>query len=331
MSYILTKRIAFTALCLIIASLVVIPALLLFVNRGKTCFSFNIANILSCKLDPDPILKSFGLNQTENEKLIHHLISEGYSCACRMRIDYSGVDKSVSGYYVYKGQDDRICKMLFGSHVSGIKENDPYPISKNVNETYHCNIYDRPIDIGKPVIYLYPTSVEKVRVHIDFQGKFIATYPNFIEGTSSWDVTAFPDGKIINEIDGKEYSYLFWEGESYDMKVDLSSGFVVSGVDTAVFLQSKLAEIGLTPREYNEFIVYWMPKMKSNQYNLIHFVGKEYSDIAVLEIVPKPESILRIFMVYKPLKEKVKVFPQEFPKFDRNGFTVVEWGGSEIR
>ena len=71
--------------------------------------------------------------------------------------------------------------------------------------------------------------------------------------------------------------------------------------------------------------------MKSNQHNLIHFVGKEYSDIAVLEIVPKPESILRIFMVYKPLKEKVKVFPQEFPKFDRNGFTVVEWGGSEIR
>ena len=47
----------------------------------------------------------------------------------------------------------------------------------------------------------------------------------------------------------------FWEGEN-NTDYDFSKGFCVAGADTADFLREKLAEIGLTPREYNEFIVY---------------------------------------------------------------------------
>ena len=45
---------------------------------------------------------------------------------------------------------------------------------------------------------------------------------------------------------------------------DFSRGFVVRGSDTAAFLREKLAYMGLTPREYNEFIVYWLPRMQNN-------------------------------------------------------------------
>ena len=38
--------------------------------------------------------------------------------------------------------------------------------------------------------------------------------------------------------------------------------------------------MGLTPREYNEFIVYWLSKMQHNAYNLIAFQGSEYTDHA---------------------------------------------------
>ena len=182
----------------------------------------------------------------------------------------------------------------------------------------------------KPVIYLYPTTKQIVKLNIDYKGKFIVTYPEYNNG---WNVTAYPDGKIVNNIDGKEYSYLFWEG-IFDENVNYnqSAGFIVAGKDTANFLQNKLQEFGLTPKEYNEFIVYWLPQMLNNEFNLIHFATKaEYDDKAVLNITPKPDSVLRVFMTFKKLDNKISVFPQVIKPFVRTGFSVVEWGGTEIK
>jgi hypothetical protein len=183
---------------------------------------------------------------------------------------------------------------------------------------------------AKPVIYLYPTSTEKVKVQLDYKGIITADYPPYNFEQKGWTVTATPDGKIIGE-DGKEYSYLFWEGQSLTpVNYDLSTGFIVRGEDTREFLQTTLAKMGLTPKEYNEFIVYWYPKMKDNKYNLIHFAESEYTDTALLTITPKPDSMLRVFMVFKPLDNTINIKPQEIESFVRNGFTVVEWGGDEI-
>ena len=89
--------------------------------------------------------------------------------------------------------------------------------------------------------------------------------------------------------------------------------------------------MGLTPREYNEFIVYWFPKMQNNKYNLIHFADKTYTDTAPLKITPKPDSILRVFMVYKPLNKPISIKKQKIKPFKRKWFTVIEWGGSELK
>lgn len=180
----------------------------------------------------------------------------------------------------------------------------------------------------KPVIYLYPQNVTNVSVKVNYQPGFLATYPSYNNG---WEVMAHPDGKLTNT-DGKEYSYLYWEGKQNNSSYDLSTGFVVKGKDTALFLQEKLVQIGLTPKEYNEFIVYWLPQMVGNSYNLIHFAtNEEYNQRVPLEINPSPDSVLRVFMVFKPLNKYLAVKPQSFAPFIRNGFTVVEWGGSEIK
>jgi hypothetical protein len=89
--------------------------------------------------------------------------------------------------------------------------------------------------------------------------------------------------------------------------------------------------MGLTPREYNEFIVYWLPIMKENKYNLITFAGEEYENIAQLKITPQPDSILRIMMLFKPLNKPIKVEEQQLKPFTRKGFTVVEWGGTQVQ
>lgn len=179
---------------------------------------------------------------------------------------------------------------------------------------------------AKPVIYLYPTEKTDVKVSLDFDGELTCTYPAY---NDKWNVTASPNGTILNKSDGKEYSYLFWEGTS-DTKYDLSKGFVVKGSDTVDFLQEKLAYLGLTPKEYNEFIVYWLPMLQDNKYNLITFQGETYTNSAKLEITPKPDSMLRVFMAYKPLEESIEIEEQELSPFERKGFSVIEWGGTSI-
>jgi len=192
----------------------------------------------------------------------------------------------------------------------------------------HVPISPEPILAEKPVIYLYPTKQETVSIKLNFNGQLTCTYPDYKNG---WNVVAAPDGALTNLDDKKQYSCLFWEGVSNEAKWDLSKGFVVAGKDTKDFLQEKLAFLGLTPKEYNEFIIYWLPVIKNNKFNLVSFAGREYEEIAPMQITPKPDSVLRVFMVFKPLDHYMEVQPQELKLFERKGFTVVEWGGTELK
>ena len=179
--------------------------------------------------------------------------------------------------------------------------------------------------LGKPVIYLYPEQETDVSVRLDLDGELTASYPTYDGG---WTVTARPDG-TLTDLSGREYYCLYWEGLS-DVEFDMSRGFVVPGGDTAAFLETALAQLGLTAREANEFIIYWLPLMQSNPYNLIAFQQERYTDIAPLEISPAPDSLIRVFMVWKPLEQPVEIAPQILTAPKRTGFTVVEWGGSQL-
>lgn len=188
-------------------------------------------------------------------------------------------------------------------------------------------IYLYPEDCdAKPVIYLDVPAELDVTVRLDYAGTLTSTYPAYEDG---WHVLARPDGTLTDPDTGREYYCLFWEGVS-DAQYDLSAGFCVAGEDTAAFLEDALAKLGLNEREANEFIIYWLPRMEGNTWNLISFQGTAYTDSAVLDIDPAPDSVLRVFMAWKGLDRPVEVEPQEFQPFERTGFTVVEWGGCEM-
>ena len=177
---------------------------------------------------------------------------------------------------------------------------------------------------GKPVIYLYPEEVTDCTVTVDYS-PFTYTYPTYNDG---WEVTAYPDGRLINKADGTEHYYLFWEGGARPLW-EFESGFVVKGSDTEAFLREKLAYLGLTPREYNDFITYWVPKMQNSPYNLITFAEEQYEELAPLTVTPKPDSVVRVHMVYLPLEQPIEIPEQELTPMERTGFTVVEWGGTD--
>ena len=201
------------------------------------------------------------------------------------------------------------------------------PTARNASQTFDFTAHQE-IYVKEPVIYLYPTTEQQISVKLIFNGKFTSTYPEYKNG---WEEIAHPDGTLLNLGDNKEYSYLLWEGILDNNSWDMTKGFVVAGKDTKDFLQDKLSLMGLTPKEYNDFIAYWLPKMQDNQYNLITFANEEYQQRVQLSIDPKPDSVLRVFMVYKPLTKKVSLPPQQLMSFNRTGYSVVEWGGSEVR
>lgn len=207
------------------------------------------------------------------------------------------------------------------------EEIDSFFIAKTIKVTEIDDVDPDEMVVMKPVIYLYPKSKTDVNVKLDYKGELKVTYPEY--KNYGWNVTANADGTLVDILTGREYSYLFWEGKD-NKKYDMSEGFVVEGKDTAKFLQEKLSYMGLTPKEYNEFIVFWLPMMQENKYNLITFQGKEYTENAKLLINPKPDSVLRVYMTWKALDEKIEIPEQKLSTFDRKGFTVVEWGGSEV-
>ena len=178
----------------------------------------------------------------------------------------------------------------------------------------------------KPVIYLYPEVPTEVSVKLTVDGELTCTYPAYDQGWDSF--VAYPDGTLVFP-DGKQYYCLYWEGIQ-NMDCDFSKGFCVKGEDTATFLEWALAQQGLTPREANEFIIYWLPRMERNPYNVISFQTEAYTEGAVLDIQPSPDSLLRVFMAWYPSDVAVKMEAQEFASFERIGFTVVEWGGCEL-
>ena len=181
---------------------------------------------------------------------------------------------------------------------------------------------------AKPVIYLYPEEETDVSVQVDFNrnGELTCTYPEYKDG---WKVTAMPDGTLYDE-NGDEYYCLYWEADGNAL-FDNSKGFCVKGEDTAEFLREKLMYIGLTAREANEFIIYWLPIMQENPYNIITFHTDDYVNAVPLTVSPIPDSVIRVFMTFRASNSEIVIPIQTLPQYKRNGFTVVEWGGGEIK
>ena len=180
-----------------------------------------------------------------------------------------------------------------------------------------------------PIIYLYPDEETEVNVKLTLDGKLTASYPRYNEDLG-WTVTASPDG-TLTDANGREYEYLFWEGD-LAIKPDLTQGFCIKGEDTAEFLEDSLSKLGLTDKEADTFIMYWLPQLESNKYNVITFQTEAYEDAASLEITPLPDTVIRVNMLWYPVNSYVDKEPQDLESLNpdtREGFTVVEWGGEK--
>jgi len=175
---------------------------------------------------------------------------------------------------------------------------------------------------------MYPESEIEVQVKLSNKENLIHTYPKYIDG---WNVIASPDGNLVDMNTGRKLYCLYWEGND-DSKIDMTEGFVIQGIDTIKFLEEKLSILGLSEREANEFIIYWLPIMENNKYNYIRFrTSTEINNYMQLDISPKPDIVIRVIMDFKPLDVYVLTKQQKLDTPHRSGFVVVEWGARQLQ
>ncbi len=126
------------------------------------------------------------------------------------------------------------------------------------------------------------------------------------------------------------YNYLFWEAKSTN-SIDISqvkTGFFVKNDEVISFLEEKLTEAGLTSQEQADFITFWAPRLNQNKLNFIHFMFNQTCNrLAELNISPTPDNIYRIYILWSKVDEEFEIDEQKIIRANREGFTVIEWGG----
>jgi len=281
----------------------------------------------------------------------------------RLEKDFmSGDTKATASVYEFEGYNKYTIEKAVGPDAVTLTVklnvigdvNQAYPASlKYVNETVNeCKLKDytilvidhdgsqlmnkkcseaatsQPVVALKPVIYAYPTKETNINFKVDYKGDFAYTYPTYSRDTG-WNMKVKPDGEMTAK-DGNKYPYLFWEGKKYDLAINKNEGFVVKKEDVNKFLEEKLTYLGLNYREKTDFITFWAPKMMEKNYYYINFANKQFDEMSPLTVTPKPDSIQRIFMVFEGLDKPKTLTEQKLEKFERFGYSVIEWGGSVL-
>ena len=193
--------------------------------------------------------------------------------------------------------------------------------------------YDHPAE--KPVIYLYSTKPTNVNLSIDFKGDLTFMYPRYDNG---WHVNVSKKG-IQNQADQKIYPYLFWEGVSSELGFVTTpngmEGYFIQTDSTISFLENTLTQLGLNQTEITDFITFWGPQIEKHRYATIQFLVDEAytNEIAGINVNPAPDSMRRIYLLFEgseiELKQNFLTAPDLKP-FVRDGFTLVEWGGTAL-
>ncbi len=183
--------------------------------------------------------------------------------------------------------------------------------------------------IGKPVIYLYPTKDTLVNVKLNIPGTITQSIPLYPDG--GWkNVLAHPNGSL--EYQGKTYSELYYES-AVDKISPPQKGLVMEKSKLEQELRTLTSKLGLIDKEQQEFLDYWLPKLKQINYPYV-FVSviepKEKERIDGVNINPVPDTKIEFLAYFKGLDKKIAVEPLVLPNEppQRVGFTAVEWGGT---
>ena len=192
------------------------------------------------------------------------------------------------------------------------------------------------IMVDKPVIYAYSETEIDFSIILKPKGELTFTYPAISEN-NSWKMKTGKNGNLLSE-KAIEFPYLFWEAKQNQLSLELhktSSNEIIAGKDLVSYFEIELEKLGFNAKEKTDFITYWCPKFyDSKMVQVQFFVDDNCAVISDLIISPKPDNLRRIYVLFQLNTDVETDFnskPLNVKPFSRAGFTVLEWGGSEIK
>ncbi len=177
----------------------------------------------------------------------------------------------------------------------------------------------------KPAIYLYPQKPQDINVKLGILGDITVSDPIY-NPEKGWNVKAFPDG-TINQITDS-YPYLFYEANLKD-GYKPKEGWIISRDKIKDQLKAILNTVGLNEKERDDFLEYWLPRLTMKPYYFAGLVPREEINTQeTLFINPSPSKIIRVRLIFEGLDYPISVVSPKLSNIKREGFTVVDWGGS---
>ncbi|PBK61371.1 hypothetical protein ARMSODRAFT_1064826 [Armillaria solidipes] len=135
-------------------------------------------------------------------------------------------------------------------------------------------------------------------------------------------------------------------------KLTDSNSVVLPTSKTALYLDNALTALDLPVEVRTSFITYWLPSILKHDFVALCFLPQaSYEHAAPLDIEPKPDAVTRVFMLFKRVcddeldewegarsraAENVEIWKDvvgaEYDRMrDEALFTVLEWGGMEVK
>ncbi|MCK4357996.1 MAG: hypothetical protein KAW92_04510 [Candidatus Cloacimonetes bacterium] len=231
-----------------------------------------------------------------------------------------------SGYFEFK----KISSGNYKIHASKIDTSLGFPWDKytdefyyNGKDTYDVGIIELESIVNKPALYLYPEEDSQFQVKLILNNSTQIT-ESIPEYNSGWDVFVEKSGRIDDK-----YDYLFYEASIKIMPSrQVGTGWCISQKNLKTKLNDLLLEIGLNQQETNEFLDYWLNRLKDYKYYKIYpFVNQQLDEFVEIYITPQPQTIFRIWFFFQGCEKFVKLSSPQINDFIREGTTVIEWGG----
>jgi len=208
----------------------------------------------------------------------------------------------------------------------------PFPVFvSGESEPFFCNgeghveaprlwLYDSLVE--KPAIYIYPEEPGPFSVTLDLNNgtRLAATEPEYDNG---WKVDVAEDGRIDDQWD-----YLFYE-VAIAVQPLLEQGWCLARTDLAAGLADIVTDFGLNEAERADFLEYWTTRLPRYDWYLVKPVlGPGLDTWVGLDVTPRPDTVLRFWLFFQGVSERVDIDPPSVPRMARTGTTVVEWGGA---
>ncbi|MBP3206458.1 MAG: hypothetical protein J6M66_13670 [Lachnospiraceae bacterium] len=184
--------------------------------------------------------------------------------------------------------------------------------------------------VEKPNIYLYPAEETAVAVNFGEPDKLTRTIPAYQTG---WEVLAEPDGTLTvpdaqDPADTEKYGFLFYESIAEGFYFQRREGFIVPADSRESVFREILSQYGLNETETDDFVEYWSDRLEEGvDYIMYPQLNETVDAVMPMEITPAPDSVLRLWFVFDEDTSREITAPT-VDAFARNGFSVVEWGGT---